>query len=215
MAVFDAGKGSTPMVLLVVFLAGIMFWGGFNWSLELTNTESFCISCHEMRDNVYQEYKKTVHYSNGSGVRATCPDCHVPREWIHKVVRKIRATNELFHKIIGSIDTPEKFNAKRLYLARQVWDGMAANDSHECRNCHHIQSMHDQSQPPIASTLHRLSVKWDMTCIDCHQGVSHQLPAGFDREAKVDELHELLEKEGLKCPECHEDMPEQPAGDDW
>ena len=35
-----------------LFTAGIVFWGGFNWSMELTNTEAFCISCHEMKENV-------------------------------------------------------------------------------------------------------------------------------------------------------------------
>ena len=54
------------------FLAGIVFWGGFNTALELTNTETFCISCHEMRDNVYEELKQTIHFTNRSGVRATC-----------------------------------------------------------------------------------------------------------------------------------------------
>ena len=49
--------------------------------MELTNNETFCISCHEMRDNVYEEYMETMHYSHRTGVRATCPDCHVPREW--------------------------------------------------------------------------------------------------------------------------------------
>ena len=32
------------------FIAGIIFWGGFNTALEATNTEAFCISCHEMED---------------------------------------------------------------------------------------------------------------------------------------------------------------------
>ena len=57
-----------------LFIGGIVFWGGFNWSLELTNTEQFCISCHEMRENVFKEYQTTVHYSNRTGVRATCPE---------------------------------------------------------------------------------------------------------------------------------------------
>ena len=64
--------------------------GGFNWTMEMTNQEQFCISCHVMRNNIYEEYKHTAHYSNPAGVRATCPDCHVPKEWIHKVIRKIR-----------------------------------------------------------------------------------------------------------------------------
>ena len=63
-------------LLLIGFAAGILFWGGFNTGMEKANTEAFCISCHEMRNNVYEEYMETVHYNNRSGVRATCPDCH-------------------------------------------------------------------------------------------------------------------------------------------
>ncbi|MGI9380152.1 MAG: NapC/NirT family cytochrome c, partial [Methyloligellaceae bacterium] len=99
-----------------LFLAGIIVWGGFNTAMEATNTLGFCISCHEMKDNVYNEYTKTIHYQNRTGVRATCSDCHVPDPWVHKVVRKVEATKELYHKVIGSIDTPEKFDAKRLQL---------------------------------------------------------------------------------------------------
>ena len=54
------------------------------------------------KDNVFVEYRKTVHYSNRTGVRASCPDCHVPKEWGHKVVRKIQASNELLHKALGT-----------------------------------------------------------------------------------------------------------------
>ena len=61
------------------FVAGVVFWGAFNTALELTNTETFCTGCHEMRDNVYVELQRTIHYTNRSGVRAKCPDCHVPQ----------------------------------------------------------------------------------------------------------------------------------------
>ena len=36
---------------------GVLFWGGFNWALELTNKEAFCISCHEMRNTPTPNYK--------------------------------------------------------------------------------------------------------------------------------------------------------------
>ena len=91
----------------VCFIAGIIFWGGFNTAMEATNKLEFCISCHEMRDNVYQEYKKTIHYQNRTGVRAICSDCHVPKDWGHKMLRKIQASNEVWGKITGYIDTPE------------------------------------------------------------------------------------------------------------
>ncbi|HXF65316.1 MAG TPA: NapC/NirT family cytochrome c [Burkholderiales bacterium] len=159
-----------------LFAAGIVFWGGFNWALELTNTEAFCISCHEMRVNVFQEYQHTIHYSNRSGVRATCPDCHVPREWGPKVVRKIYASNELLHKILGSIDTPEKFQAKRLKLAQSEWARMKRNDSQECRNCHHFGYMDFTEQGSRAVAFHERAFAQGMTCIDCHKGIAHQLP---------------------------------------
>lgn len=85
---------------------------------EVTNTEPFCVSCHEMEHNVFKEYQHTVHYTNRSGVRATCSDCHVPKEWGPKIVRKIRASDDLWHKVVGSVDTPEKLQAKRVELAR-------------------------------------------------------------------------------------------------
>jgi len=163
-------------VLLVAFIVGILFWGGFNWAMEMTNTEEFCISCHEMRDNVYAEYQGTIHHSNRTGVRATCPDCHVPKEWIHKVVRKIQASNELYHKMMGTIDTREKYEAKRLQLARNVWKTMKETDSRECRNCHDYDSMDFVKQGRRGHAEHEVGFAKGMTCIDCHKGIAHQLP---------------------------------------
>ncbi len=105
-------------------LFGVLIWGGFHTVLEKTNSLEFCISCHEMEQTVYQEYKKSIHYKNAAGVRTTCADCHVPKEWLPKMVRKIQATNELFHKVMGTIDTQEKFELKRLELAENVWRSM-------------------------------------------------------------------------------------------
>jgi cytochrome c-type protein NapC len=163
-------------ILLVGFISGVIFWGGFNTAMEATNTEEFCISCHEMEENVYQEYKQTIHYSNRTGVRATCPDCHVPKEWTHKMIRKIKASNELFHKALGTISTPEKFEAKRLQLAQNVWRSMKATDSRECRNCHDYDSMDFTAQGRRAVDLHSHGLEEGQTCIDCHKGIAHSMP---------------------------------------
>lgn len=173
-------KYSLGTLLVGGFIAGIIFWGGFNTAMEMSNTEEFCISCHEMRVNVYEEYKDTVHYANRTGVRATCPDCHVPKEWIHKVVRKIKASNELYHKALGTIDTPEKFEAKRLKLARNVWKTMKETDSRECRNCHDFDSMDYTEQGRRGMKQHQQGLEAGMTCIDCHKGIAHSLPAMYE-----------------------------------
>ena len=167
-------------LLVAGFVSGIIFWGGFNTAMEATNTEAFCIGCHEMKDNVYQEYKDTVHYSNRTGVRATCPDCHVPKPWIHKMVRKVQASNELLHKALGTIDTAEKFEEKRLKLAQNVWRSMEKTDSRECRNCHDYESMDFIEQQSRAMTSHSKGLEEGKTCINCHKGIAHSLPALYE-----------------------------------
>ena len=159
------------------FLAGIVFWGGFNTAMELTNTEQFCTGCHEMRDNVLAELKRTIHYSNRSGVRAKCSDCHVPHGWTSKIARKMQASKEVWGKIFGTINTRDKFQAKRLELARHEWARFKANDSLECRNCHSQEAMDFTRQSLRASTAHqRFLVTGKKTCIDCHKGIAHDLP---------------------------------------
>ena len=161
-------------IFIIGGIAGIIFWGGFNTAMEQTNTMEFCISCHEMEENVYEEYKETIHYQNRTGVRATCSDCHVPDPWVHKMVRKVQATNELLHKALGTIDTPEKFEDKRLTLAKNVWKAMKETDSRECRNCHSWDAMTDTKQKLRAWKRHSKARENGETCIDCHKGIAHR-----------------------------------------
>ena len=173
-------------LVVVGFVGGVVFWGSFNWALDITNTETFCISCHEMEQNVFREYKRTVHYSNRTGVRATCPDCHVPKTWVHKVARKIQATNELFHHFAGTLDTREQYEAKRLKMAKSVWKTMKETDSRECRNCHDFEFMDIAVQEKRSRDRHSQAIDKGETCIDCHKGIAHELPAGaFEAEKKM------------------------------
>jgi cytochrome c-type protein NapC len=169
-------------LLVVGFFAGILFWGGFNTGMEATNTLEFCVSCHEMENTVYQEYQKTIHYSNRTGVRAICSDCHVPKDWVHKMARKIQASKELYGKFMETINTPEKFEAKRLELARNEWKRMKASDSRECRNCHSFEGMNTEVQKQRARKQHELAVRDKQTCIDCHKGIAHKKPQGMTEE---------------------------------
>ena len=169
-----------PLGGFLMFGAGIIFWGGFHTAMEATNTLAFCTSCHEM-SYVYEEYQQTVHYKNASGVRAICSDCHVPKPWAHKVIRKIKATNELFHKMLGTINTKEKFEANRLAMAQRVWEDMRATNSRECRNCHSLETMNLEIQDRQAQRRHTLEwfEKKGETCIDCHEGIAHELPEDY------------------------------------
>jgi cytochrome c-type protein NapC len=195
--------GTTLGAALFFMIVGVIFWGGFNTAMEMTNTMEFCISCHEMEENVYQEYTKTIHYTNRSGVRAICSDCHVPDPWVHKVIRKIRASNELLHKALGTIDTPEKFDAKRLQLAQNVWRDMKETDSRECRNCHNFDSMKPETQKKRSRKQHATAMEEGNTCIDCHKGVAHT------------KVHDQLSEEDLE--EMSKPIPEniRPIAPQW
>ena len=159
------------------FVAGIVFWGGFNTALEITNTEKFCVGCHEMRNNVFVELQPTIHYTNRSGVRATCPDCHVPHNWSDKIARKLQASKEVWGTLFGTIATREKFLEKRLELAQHEWSRLKANNSLECRNCHNLNSMDFTRQSNRAAQAHSTELAGGAkTCIDCHKGIAHRLP---------------------------------------
>jgi cytochrome c-type protein NapC len=160
------------------FIGGILFWGGFNTALEMSSTEQFCIGCHEMQSNVYQEIQPTIHFTNRSGVRAKCSDCHVPKDWTHKMARKMQASKEVWGWIFGTISTREKFLAKRQELAAREWARFKANDSRECRNCHEFASMDFTRQSKRAADAHSTTLQsGEKTCIDCHKGIAHRLPS--------------------------------------
>lgn len=168
--------------LLLGFFGGITVLAGLNAAMDATNTLEFCISCHSMRDNVYNEYKQTAHYLNRSGVRAICSDCHVPRGFAHKLMRKIRAANDVYATIVGTVDTKEKFEARRMEMATNEWNAMKASDSRECRNCHSFDAMKSSKQKPRAQERHAQAQQEGKTCIDCHKGIAHLLPKEYRGE---------------------------------
>ncbi|HUG22386.1 NapC/NirT family cytochrome c [Piscinibacter sp.] len=175
--------GYAPLKLAVVAALVGLFVGagvlaGTSAGLAWTNTEQFCIGCHEMKDNVYAEFKGTIHDTNRSGVRATCSDCHVPKEIGPKLVRKVHATWELYGAITGKIDTKEKFEKHRLEMAQRVWTSMKETDSRECRNCHTRDAMSKDLQSAKAQARHAKGVAEGKTCIDCHFGIAHTEPDG-------------------------------------
>lgn len=168
---------ATAVVAVFFFLAGIAYMRTFDWTMAVTNSEEFCIGCHEMRDNVYPAYTKSIHYSNRSGVRANCSSCHVPHKWSDKIVRKVQASKEVWGKLTGKINTPEKFAEHRLHLAQREWKRFKKNDSLECRNCHDQSYFNFEKQGAPGVFMHSAMIETGkFTCIDCHKGIAHELP---------------------------------------
>jgi cytochrome c-type protein NapC len=186
----DASRGTIVMryvgAAALFGVVAIALVAGGAAGLAWTNTEKFCIGCHEMRDNAYAEFQDTIHDKNRTGVRATCPDCHVPREVGPLMVRKMRASFEVWGHLTGIVDTKEKFEQHRHMLASRVWRRMKETDSLECRNCHHADAWDDEKQSERAKARHAKGKVEGLTCIDCHYGIAHKEPEGpGPKEMKV------------------------------
>jgi cytochrome c-type protein NapC len=95
------------------------------------------------------------------------------------MLRKMKASFEVWGKITGSIDTREKFEAKRMTLATHEWERMKATGSRECRNCHNFEAMSAELQKQTPYKKHMDAKEKGMTCIDCHKGIAHHLPKEY------------------------------------
>jgi cytochrome c-type protein NapC len=170
-----------------LFVGGMLALGGVNGFFAYTNTTEFCTSCHTMQWN-YEDYKETKHFKNRVGVKAECADCHVPKEFFPKVAAKIIAVKDIYHQILGTVDTQEKFEAHRWDMANRVWDKMKATDSRECRTFHDYQDMDFSVQGRSARSKHEQAPMRGKTCIECHQGIVHHMPEEpYDEEEYAEE----------------------------
>jgi cytochrome c-type protein NapC len=177
-----------PLGGLLMLLLGIVIANAFGFAMHATSTPEFCANaCHYMRDFVAPEVASSVHGRNRPGVGATCPDCHVPEPFLPKMKRKIEAVREGWGHLNGVINTREKFEALRPEMAERVWAAMKATDSRECRTCHAFSRMDFEEQERFAARKHQAAMKEGQTCIDCHKGVAHALPPGYDEEGKQED----------------------------
>lgn len=165
-------------MLIVGAAGGVVIWGGLNTGMEWTNRTDFCVSCHEMTIPL-EELKKTVHYKNRSGTSVSCADCHVasskhPVDYARKMTMKVVAARDVVGHLLGTIDTPEKFEAQRLTMAKRVWARMEESDSRECRNCHDFKTMDAEKQKDRSVVKHEGAIEDGKTCIECHKGIAHK-----------------------------------------
>ena len=161
-----------PLFVLGTFVAGIIFWGGFNTGLEATNTEEFCISCHEMRDNVYPEYHKTIHYQPHRRARHL-PGLSRSHDWTHKLSARSRRPSKCGRSAGKSTRRKNSMPTACAWPPRMGTD--EGTDSRECRNCHNYDAMsypRRESRSPEPDAFAE-----GKTCIDCHKGIAHTLPA--------------------------------------
>jgi cytochrome c-type protein NapC len=173
-----SARWSVFALLLVGGVAGAVSVIGTQVAVAVTGTDEFCgTTCHSHAQFVYPEHKESMHYSNRTGVRAMCVDCHVPHNYPSKLFYKAKAgIRDAFAEFRGTISTQEKFDKERWRLANNVWDEMRENNSANCRTCHDPAAMNHEVQDQGAVKAHKKFAAGKATCIDCHTGVAHKDP---------------------------------------
>jgi cytochrome c-type protein NapC len=194
-----AAAKRAAVVLLAGVGASVLALTLFGTTMVYTSTEPFCAtSCHEMANNVTLEYRDSIHDRNRTGVRAICPDCHVPHAPIPLYIAKFGALNDLWtHHVTKAVDTREKFEAQRSRMAVRVWAYMKGNDSRECRHCHDAAKMDAEKQTPMAQRLHAKGRREKLTCVDCHFGIAHREPTGGPGPQDIDVDRSLIPRSAV------------------
>jgi cytochrome c-type protein NapC len=170
-----------PLGALVFFVLGVGADTGARIAMHATSSTQFCAyACHEMAAFSTPSWQASAHYRNARGLSAGCDGCHVPGPFVPKLWRKVEALREGWGHLTGSIDTQAKYDAQKTRMARHVWAYMKSNDSRECRHCHNAATWDLDAQDSSAQKQHRKMAESGQTCVDCHKGVAHEVPAGAD-----------------------------------
>lgn len=184
-----SARWSVAALLLVGVVLGATSVAGTQVALAVTGSDAFCgNACHSHEKFVFPDHKLSAHYTNRTGVRATCSDCHVPHNIAAKMVYKARAgIVDAIAEARGTISTQEKFDKERWRLANIVWTEMRENNSANCRSCHDPAAWSAAKQNDDAQKQHKKFFSGKATCIECHTGVAHKEPEEPKDAAKTAE----------------------------
>lgn len=151
--------------------------GIFQFGLHATSSTEFCSACHVGMDTVVEEYRESIHYNNRTGVRAECSDCHVPAEFIPKIIEKATTgTRHMWAKLTKDINLENFESTHRERMAENATESIRHLGSSTCMQCHSFERMNFALQSKSARNKHPDNKRNGQTCIDCHSGIAHKLP---------------------------------------
>jgi nitrate/TMAO reductase-like tetraheme cytochrome c subunit len=167
--------------VLALVVAGVLIGSagviGTQVMVSVTGSNEFCGgACHSMQW-VAKEYRGSIHYTNHSGVRAGCHDCHIPHDYPQLLWYKAKAgIHDAIQEARGVISTEEAFKKERLRLAKSVWAEYKETNSANCQYCHQFNADVVAKQKDFVRPMHEQFLAKAATCIDCHKGIAHAAP---------------------------------------
>jgi nitrate/TMAO reductase-like tetraheme cytochrome c subunit len=113
----------------------------------------------------YQQYKKSSHFNNSSGLRAECADCHFPSGAVSKWYTKI--TQGMNDSVRHVFLDPEDID-------HEEWKCKAVKSisSKSCLKCH--KNLLPAELPRGGFMGHRAFLRGEAeSCLECHENLVH------------------------------------------
>jgi len=163
-------RGGLAMLGIVAVL-GLSFVAAEELNVQANSTK-FCVSCHSMGAYVYEEFKKSKHFTNASGVRPECGQCHVAKRFWPAVWDHAMGTHDLIAEYSHDWTRTEVFEARRTRMAEKARLKMLDEDSHTCRECHKMEAIAPTRKR--GERAHNDAInKGKTNCIACHYNLVH------------------------------------------
>ncbi len=165
---------SSPKRILAVVLALAGFaiavaasWAVVDTVIHATGDHEFCTACHSHAP-IGSSYREDLHGGNNpSGWRASCSDCHIPRDnalhylWVKGIHGVVDPTMEIL-KDSHAID----WHGNRERRAEYVYDS-------GCLGCHRYLEEKSEANSKAFLPHRRYFSSEDLTCVECHPQVGH------------------------------------------
>jgi nitrate/TMAO reductase-like tetraheme cytochrome c subunit len=153
--------GGVLISLITVLASGFM--------VEVTNTDSFCVSCHAMVP-FRASWTDSVHGGqNPKGLTAQCVDCHLPHGNFtqYLVTKAITGTGDVLQNLV--IDAKTFDWEKNAEERRHIFTYDSA-----CRHCHNNLTPPGLKRGGLLAHRAYLIGETKKQCSNCHPNVGHK-----------------------------------------
>ncbi|GHH97476.1 NapC/NirT family cytochrome c [Neobacillus kokaensis] len=181
-------------MMFISLMALIVVGGGGYGVLAMTNSPTFCASCHEMAPE-YSTFTASAHNN------ITCVQCHIKPGTINMLTHKMKSMKEVYYHVTG---VPNQI----------VQTEHEAVSNENCLQCHSKNRIVTASGD--LKVNHKKHIEKDIPCITCHAGVVHAKIAarGINTEEvrgdyTKETAQKIMEKKYMApnmgtCIDCHD-----------
>ncbi|GBE08567.1 cytochrome c4 precursor [bacterium BMS3Abin11] len=166
-----------------------------------------CAECHPVQ---FEEYKLSAMGNSKNALRPGCVNCHDKTHSVFQWFSHMYLGNEGWTKTVQlALRDRELYNTKLSpHLATKARARFIETDSARCRECHsqgdnrsQLKGTSGEYRPKIPP--HQEAKAQNLTCIQCHQNLTHNLSYPVAQNGAGQGSVEAGEQKSAMCAGCH------------